>query len=72
MNLTPDKPTARDLLDRCRILTHSMLEIDEHGPNYVLLLLLLLLLILADQLHLLYEAFKEAEELEMRREKLPE
>ena len=43
-----------------------MLEIDEHGPNYVLLL------ILADQLHLLYEAFKEAEELEMRREKLPE
>ncbi|AEJ99577.1 MULTISPECIES: hypothetical protein [Enterobacteriaceae] len=66
MNLTPDKPTARDLLDRCRILTHSMLEIDEHGPNYVLLL------ILADQLHLLYEAFKEAEELEMRREKLPE
>lgn len=36
MNLTPDKPTARDLLDRCRILTHSILEIDEHGPNYVL------------------------------------
>ncbi|POT55565.1 hypothetical protein C3432_21190 [Citrobacter amalonaticus] len=64
MNLTPDKPTARDLLDLCRILTHSMLEIDEHGPNYVHLL--------AAQLHLLYEAFKEAEEREMRRERLPE
>jgi hypothetical protein len=50
-----DKPAARDLLDCSHILTHFILEIDEYGPNYILPLTL------ADQLHLLYEVFKEAE-----------
>lgn len=66
MELTPKKPTDWDLLDRCRILTCSMLEIDDHSTNYILLQ------ILADQLYLLHEAFKEAEGKQLQHEKLTE
>ncbi|ENG2949108.1 hypothetical protein ABTU80_003406 [Enterobacter cloacae] len=60
MNLKPVEPTARDLVDRARILVGMMLENpDETGPNHVLLLLL-------------YEAFKEAEERQLRDERLPD
>lgn len=66
MKITVEKPSARELVDRSRVLVHVMLEHpDDIGPNYVLLL------ILAGQLQLLKDAF-EAEEIKcLRGEKLP-
>lgn len=55
MNLTEAAPTARDLVDRSRVLVKVMIDHDDVGPNYVLLL------ILADQLRMLCDAFEEAE-----------
>lgn len=66
MNLTPEHPSARDLVDRSRVLVKVMTEHDDVGPNYVLLL------ILADQLRMLCDAFEEAEVRQLRNEKLPE
>ena len=59
--------TARELVDRSRVLVHVMLEHpDDIGPNYALLL------ILADQLQLLRDAFEEDEIRRLRDEKLPQ
>jgi hypothetical protein len=53
MKITVEQPSARELVDRSRVLVHVMLEHpDDIGPNYVLLL------ILADQLQLLRDALK--------------
>lgn len=45
---------------------------EQAGEAFVLTHLMCRLFILADLLHLLYEAFTEAEEQEVRREKMPE
>lgn len=67
MKLTPEKPTARDLVDRSRVLVKTMLENpDEAGPNFVLLM------ILAEQLQGLRDAFEEAESRQLQAETLPE
>lgn len=53
MKITVEQPSARELVDRSRVLVHVMLEHpDDIGPNYALLL------ILADQLQLLRDALK--------------
>lgn len=52
MKITVEQPSARELVDRSRVLVHVMLEHpDDIGPNYALLL------ILADQLQLLRDAW---------------
>ncbi|HBX7748884.1 TPA: hypothetical protein MIG23_00315 [Klebsiella pneumoniae] len=67
MKITVDQPSARELVDRSRVLVHVMLEHpDDIGPNYALLL------ILADQLQLLRDAFEEDEIRRLRDEKLPQ
>ncbi|MFU0921340.1 hypothetical protein [Kluyvera sichuanensis] len=67
MKLTPEKPTARDLVDRSRVLVKTMTDRpDESGPNYVLLM------ILAEQLQMLRDAFEEAENRQLQAEILPE
>ncbi len=66
MNLSEVAPTARDLVDRSRVLVKVMIDHDDVGPNYVLLL------ILADQLRMLCDAFEEAEIRQVRNEKPPE
>lgn len=67
MKLTPEKPTARDLVDRSRVLVKTMLESpDEAAPNFVLLK------ILAEQLQMLRDAFEELETRQLRAEVLPE
>lgn len=66
MKITVEQPSARELVDRSRVLVHVMLEHpDDIGPNYALLL------ILADQLQLLRDAFEEDEVRRLRDEKLP-
>lgn len=61
-----DKPNARELVDRSRVLVRTMLESpDEAAPNYVLLLLL------SEQLQRLHDAFEEAEVRQLRAETLP-
>lgn len=66
MKITVEKPSARELVDRSRVLVHLMLEHPEDiGPDYVLLL------ILADQLQLLKDAFEEEEVRRLRDETLP-
>ncbi|WP_112167100.1 hypothetical protein [Klebsiella sp. WCHKl090539] len=62
MKITVEQPSARELVDRLRVLVHVMHDI---GPNYALLL------ILADQLQLLRDAFEEDEVRRLRDEKLP-
>lgn len=67
MKITVEQPSARELVDRSRVLVHVMLEHpDDIGPNYALLL------ILADQLQLLRDAFEEDEIRRLRDEKLPQ
>lgn len=67
MKITVEQPSARDLVDRSRLLVHAMLKHpDDIGPDY------LLLLILADQLQLLRDAFEEDEVRRLRDEKLPQ
>jgi hypothetical protein len=58
MNASSESPSARELLDRSRVLTSVMLDKpDDAAPNYVLLL------ILSEQLKMLNDAF-EAEEVQ--------
>lgn len=65
--ITVEQPSAREMVDRSRVLVHVMLEHpDDIGPNYALLL------ILADQLQLLRDAFEEDEMRRLRDEKLPQ
>ncbi|EOF5099051.1 hypothetical protein ACK1QP_004815 [Salmonella enterica] len=67
MKITVEKPSARDLVDRSRVLVHAMLDNpDEIGPNFVILL------ILAEQLQRLHDAFEEDEVRRLRDEKLPQ
>lgn len=67
MKITVEQPSARELVDRSRVLVHVMLEHpDDISPNYALLL------ILADQLQLLRDAFEEDEIRRLRDEKLPQ
>ena len=67
MKITVEQPSARELVDRSRVLVHVMLEHPaDIGPNYALLL------ILADQLQLLRDAFEEDEVRRLRDEKLPQ
>lgn len=55
-NVSQEKPSPRELVDRSRVLTNVMLDRpDEAGPNFVMLI------ILADQLQMLHDVF-EAEE----------
>lgn len=62
-----ERPDARELVDRSRVLVNAMLESpDEAGPNFVMLL------ILADQLQMLHDDFEEAEIRQLRAEKQPE
>lgn len=66
MKITVDPPSARELVDRSRVLVHVMVDNpDEIGPNYVLLL------VLAEQLQQLRDIFEEDEVRRLRDEKLP-
>lgn len=67
MKIKVEQPSARELVDRSRVLVNVMIENpDEIGPNYVLLL------ILAEQLQMLRDAFEEDEVRRLRDEKLPQ
>lgn len=67
MKITVEHPSARELVDRSRVLVHLMLEHpDDIGPDYMLLL------ILADQLQMLRDAFEEDEVRRLRDDKLPQ
>lgn len=58
------KPSARELVDRSRVLANAMLERpDEAGPNFVMLI------ILADQLQMLHDVFEEEEILQLNQER---
>ena len=66
MKITIEQPSARELVDRSRVLVHVMVaNPDEIGPNYVLLL------VLAEQLQQLRDIFEEDEVRRLRDEKLP-
>lgn len=65
INIIPEKPSARELVDRSRVLTNVMLENpDDNGPNYVLLL------ILAEQLQMLRDYFEDDELKRMKADQL--
>lgn len=66
MKITIEQPSARELVDRSRVLVHVMVDNpDEIGPNYVLLL------VLAEQLQQLRDIFEEDEVRRLKDEKLP-
>jgi hypothetical protein len=61
-----EKPDARELVDRSRVLVRAMLvNPDDVGPNFVMLL------ILQDQLQMLHDEFEEARVRRLRDEKRP-
>jgi hypothetical protein len=63
MKLTIEHPSARELVDRSRVLVNVMLENpDDNNPNYVLLL------ILAEQLQQLNDDLEEEEVKQLRAE----
>ncbi|MBF0035080.1 hypothetical protein HAX39_21100 [Citrobacter freundii] len=67
MKITVEQASARELVDRSRVLVHVMLDNpDDIGPNFVILL------ILAEQLQQLRDAFEEDEVRRLRDEKLPQ
>lgn len=58
-----EKPPARELVDRSRVLVNTILERpDEAGQNFVMLL------ILADQLQMLEDTFEDEEVRQLRDE----
>lgn len=66
MNINIKPPSARDLVDRSRVLVNVMLENpDDIGPNYVLLL------ILAEQLQFLHDVYEEEEVRQLSDKTLP-
>ena len=67
MKITVEQPSARELVDRSRVLVHVMLEHpDDICPYYAFLL------ILADQRQRSRDAFEEDEVRRLRDEKLPQ